>query len=107
MEEESDPWADVVLSKRRFWRAIRWTPVVMIAAFCCSRIPLAAIGIVVIWGCWVAIRNADVEDHRCPRCGHELFRRGMYHNQFASRCLNCGQEIGAPVKRMVPHPSVS
>ena len=105
MEEETDPWADVVLSKRRLWRAIRWAPVVVIVALCLLGVPLFAVAIVMIWGLWVGLRAAAVDDHRCPRCGDELFRRGLYHNQFASRCLNCGQVVGAPVRRRVPHPS--
>jgi hypothetical protein len=30
----------------------------------------------------------------CPRCGKTFARKGAYHNQFTTRCLNCGIRIG-------------
>lgn len=33
---------------------------------------------------------------KCPRCGKTFDRRGLYHNQFTKRCLNCGIQIGDP-----------
>jgi hypothetical protein len=104
MEDASDPWAHVAASKQRFWHAVRWGPAVAIAAVFLLRVPLAALGVIVAWVVWVGMRSAAVEEHRCPRCGNELFRNGLYHNQFAARCLNCGQAIGAPVRRLLPRP---
>ena len=32
----------------------------------------------------------------CPRCGKTFGRKGAFHNQFTTRCLNCGIRIGDP-----------
>ncbi len=31
----------------------------------------------------------------CPKCGKGFFRKGLYHNGFARRCLHCGTAIGS------------
>jgi hypothetical protein len=33
---------------------------------------------------------------KCPHCGKRFARRGLFHNGFTRKCLNCGVEIGTP-----------
>jgi hypothetical protein len=102
VKDAAGVWATVGARKRSFWRAVRWGPVVFVAALFLLRLPLAAAGLVLAWLAWVASRSVQVEETPCPRCGNPLFRDGMYHNQFASHCLHCRQEIGAPVIGLFP-----
>lgn len=102
MSDAADPWADLVAQKRGFWRAVRWGPAVMVVAVLASRWPLGAGALVMGWVLWVVVSAARVEGLACPRCRQELFRDGMWHNQFSSHCLHCGQSIGAPVKSLFP-----
>jgi hypothetical protein len=102
MEETSDPWFGIVASQKRAWRAIRWGPAVAITAVCLSRIPWLAAGLFVAWFGWACFRLAAIGEHRCPRCGNELFRNGAYHNSLASRCLNCKQAIGEAAQPLFP-----
>jgi hypothetical protein len=33
---------------------------------------------------------------KCPHCRKKFARRGVYHNTFTRKCLNCGVRIGTP-----------
>jgi hypothetical protein len=98
VQDATAVWATVGERKRAFWRAVRWGPVAFVVALFILRVPFAAAGVVLAWLGWVTVRSVQVEAIPCPRCGNTLFRDGMYHNSFASHCLHCRQEIGAPVK---------
>ena len=102
MQSAAAVWATVSDRKRAFWRSVRWGPVAFVIAFCVLRVPIAALGVVLAWLGWVTVRSVQLESVSCPRCGNTLFRDGMYHNSFASHCLHCRQEIGAPVSGLFP-----
>ena len=38
----------------------------------------------------VLISFSERANFQCPRCGKKFFRRGLFHNQFSSSCMNCG-----------------
>jgi predicted RNA-binding Zn-ribbon protein involved in translation (DUF1610 family) len=33
---------------------------------------------------------------KCPHCGKKFARRGVFHNSFTRKCLNCGVRLGTP-----------
>lgn len=41
------------------------------------------------WMVFAAIASLRFHLFRCPRCGKRFFMKRLYHNLFASRCLNC------------------
>ena len=105
MQDAATAWATVAERKRAFWRAVRWGPVAFVIALFALRVPFVAAGVVLAWLGWVTARSMQVEAIPCPRCGNTLFRDGVYNNSFASHCLHCRQEIGAPVKGFFPDAS--
>jgi len=48
--------------------------------------------VVVVAVSWMAafmVAGYGVGISRCPRCGDEFHRRGLWTNTFAQRCMNC------------------
>ncbi len=90
-------WTTVRARKRAFRHAVRWGPVAFVVALFLLRLPFAAVAVILAWLGWVTVRSLQVEAILCPTCGKRLFRDGLYHNSFASRCLHCRQEIGGEV----------
>jgi DNA-directed RNA polymerase subunit RPC12/RpoP len=97
MNDATDVWAIVRQKRTARWRALAWGPVVLVISLLARHVPPLAIGVSLLWFGWLAVCSFRLEEIRCPRCGKKLFRDGAYHNSLVSRCLHCGQEIGAPV----------
>ena len=47
-----------------------------------------------IFGTWVVLGAAH-QLYRCPACACFFHVKGWYGNAFSSKCLNCGQGLGA------------
>jgi len=42
---------------------------------------------------------------RCPRCGERCFTQGLYHNDFARRCLSCKVRLYWPDELLTKRPN--
>jgi hypothetical protein len=51
--------------------------------------------IAVVWIIAFMVSGSRVAGCRCPRCGLAFHQRGLWHNTFARRCLNCGLPLRA------------
>jgi hypothetical protein len=86
-----DPWAN--LARRRLWGFGGMALVLVgIVSFMCEH-PVLALGSVVLG---LALLGYG-ELAKCPRCGKKFARRGLTHNIFTPKCLNCGVRLGATV----------
>jgi hypothetical protein len=94
LAREPDPYADAwaKMRRRRPWLWIGM-PILLIGLglVMVARFPLGVLLFVVSFA-----PLAYASPGKCPRCGKTFDRKGAYHNQFTTRCLNCGIRVGEP-----------
>jgi hypothetical protein len=94
VSDYQEEWSDYRKRRNRFVLVfLTYVPVVGVSMVVTGRLIHTAtpgIALAIGWMVLFAVTGIRLQRFPCPRCGEAFFARGIYHNIFARKCLNCG-----------------